>query len=210
MCRARCPGVLVPDPSTTAPGAYPLTLMSYASTAPETLTAAQRKLYTNFILFAIGDGQTSGVEPGQLPPGYVPLPGGLRLEALNATNSILHPPAEPAATTTDGDSGDGSSFADTGSLDAASFNGDTATAPGADTTSAASGSGSTGASKGSGSAALGLLRTSSLSVGSIRYLLPLLLLIGVGAGLGSLALARSSRSAAAAVGADLPAPEDGP
>ena len=54
----------------------------------------------NFILYAIGDGQTSGVEPGELPPGYVPLPGDLRLEALNATNAILHPPAEPAATTT--------------------------------------------------------------------------------------------------------------
>jgi hypothetical protein len=203
-------GVLVPDPSTKAPGAYPLTLMSYASTAPETLTAAQRTLYTNFILFAIGDGQTSGVEPGQLPPGYVPLPGGLRLEALNATNSILHPPAEPTTTTSDGGSGDGSAFSGTGSLDNASFNGDTATAAATDTTSGAAGSGSSSGAKGSRPAALGLLRTSSLSVGSIRYLLPLLLLIGVGAGLGSLALARSSRSATAVVGADTPATEDIP
>ncbi len=91
-------GVLVPDPSTTAPGAYPLSLLSYAAVAPESLTPAQRKLYANFILYGIGDGQTAGVAPGQLPEGYVPLPGDLRLAALDATETILHPPAEPTTT----------------------------------------------------------------------------------------------------------------
>jgi hypothetical protein len=204
-------GVLVPDPSTTATGAYPLTLLSYASTAPETLTTAERTLYTNFILFAIGNGQTSGVEPGQLPPGYVPLPGALRLEALNATNSILHPPAEPTDATTTGDTGGGSNASSTGSPATTAFNGDTSAAAGDQTSSEASGTGSSSPAKGSGSAALGLIRTSSLSVGRIRYLLPLLLLIGVGAGLGSLALARSNRLATSAPpGADTTATEDIP
>ena len=67
-------GVLVADPSTTATDAYPLTLLSYAAVAPETLTPAERKLYADFILYAIADGQTSGVEPGQLPPATCPCP----------------------------------------------------------------------------------------------------------------------------------------
>jgi hypothetical protein len=204
-------GVLVPNPSTTAAGAYPLTLLSYASTAPETLTPAERQLYANFILFGIGDGQTSGIQPGQLPPGYVPLPGALRLEALNATTTILHPPAEPTSTTTTGDTGGASGTSSTGSVDTTAFNGDTSTASGDQTTSGATTAGSSNTAHGSGSSTLGLLRTSSLSVGRIRYLLPLLLLIGVGAGLGSLALARSNRVAAQVLNAtDTPATEDIP
>ncbi len=59
------------------------------------------------------------------------------------------------------------------------------------------------------SGVLGLLSTLVLSVGRIRYLLPLLLLIGVGAGLGSLALARMNHTAAH-VGAEGPPTEDMP
>jgi len=197
-------GVMVPNPSTTAADAYPLTLLSYASVAAEGLSPAARTLYSNFILYAVGNGQTSGVEPGQLPPGYVALPGALRLESLNATNAILHPPAEPAATTPSTDTG---GFA-TGSLDASTFNGDTATASTTGTTSSGSTGTGTGSGAGSKSAALGLLRTSALSVGKIRYLLPLLLLIGVGAGLGSLALARANRTALAAPAEAQPVEEE--
>ncbi len=203
------PGVLVPDPSTTAPGAYPLTLLSYAAVAPETLTPAERKLYADFIEYAIGDGQTSGVEPGQLPEGYVPLPGDLRLAALNATDTILNPPAEPAAAPNPGSSDDAfTANSDGGSPTA--FNGDTATASNVPTTSPSS------TSSGSGSTppvshptgVLGLISTLALKVGRIRYLLPLLLLVGVGAGLGSLALARGNHTAAA--GAGVPPTEDTP
>ena len=204
-------GVLLPDPSTTTAGAYPLTLLSYAAVAPEPLTAAERKLYTNFILYAIADGQTSGVEPGDLPPGYVPLPGALRLEALNATNAILHPPAEPSTTTTPGSSDDAFTGSSTDTSPTA-FNGDTATAsatPSPSTTPSAGGSSSTPHPSTSGGI-LGFLRTSLLSVGGIRFLLPLLLLIGVGAGLGSLALARANRVAPAGDGITEPTPEDAP
>ena len=57
-------GVLVPDPSTTAADAYPLTTLTYAATTPETLTPAQRLLYATFLLYAIGDGQTDGRHDG--------------------------------------------------------------------------------------------------------------------------------------------------
>ena len=99
-------GVLEPDPSTTAAGAYPLTMLAYAATTPESLPAAERQHYATFLHYAIGNGQTSGVETGELPAGYVPLPGGQRLEALDAVNSILNRPAEattPVTTTTTSD-----------------------------------------------------------------------------------------------------------
>ncbi len=202
-------GVLVADTATTAPGAYPLTLLSYAAVAPETLTPAERQLYASFILYGIGDGQASGVEPGQLPPGYVPLPGPLRLDALDATNTILDPPAEPTTTTTTPAPSDDSSFTTSGGASAAQFNADTATAPSGSSTSSSPSTSTAPARKGS-TGILGLLRTSLLSAGRIRFLLPLLLLIGVGAGLGSLALARANRLAATDAGADGPSTEDVP
>jgi hypothetical protein len=205
-------GVLLPDPSTTVANAYPLTLLSYAAVTPESLSAAERKLYSNFVLYAIADGQTSGVEPGDLPPGYVPLPGALRLEALNATNAILHPPAEPGTTTTTPGSSDDAFTGSSADTSPTAFNGDTATAsatPSSPATSSGGGSSSTPHPSTSGGI-LGFLRTSLLSVGGIRFLLPLLLLIGVGAGLGSLALARANRVAPAGAGTTETTPEDAP
>ena len=191
-------GVLVPNPSTTAAGAYPLTTLTYAATTPETLTPTQRQLYATFLLYAVGDGQTEGVTTGQLPPGYVPLPGALRLEALAAVNSILHPPAIPSSGSSN-PSGSTDSSGSFGSTDTggSTFSADTGQS-GATSDGASAGASTGPASSQTGKpTTLGLIRTSKLTSGGARFFLPLALLIGIGAALGSLLLGRTAQPATA-------------
>jgi hypothetical protein len=191
-------GVLVSNPSTTAAGAYPLTTLTYAATTPEALTPTQRQLYATFLLYAVGDGQTEGVTTGQLPPGYVPLPGALRLEALTAVNSILHPPAITTTSTPDSSTSTDSS----GSFGSADAGGSPFSAATGQSGTTSDGS-SAGRSTGSGSSptakptTLGLIHTSKLTSGGARFFLPLALLIGIGAALGALLLGRTAGPATA-------------
>ncbi len=93
-------GVLLPNPSTSVAGAYPLTMLTYAAAEPTTLDAQSRKDYAALITYAVGDGQTPGLNLGQLPLGYVPLPASLRSQALSAVAEILNPPTPPTAAST--------------------------------------------------------------------------------------------------------------
>lgn len=191
MTPSKVTGVLEGDPTSTAAGAYPLTLFTYAATRPQTLTDAARQQYAQFLLYAIGDGQTSGVEVGQLPPGYVPLPGALRLAALGAVNSILHPPAvaTTSSSTTSTSTGDtGSSTFDTSSsTDTGSVGTDTSSSTDTSSTSTSTGGGDIHAPS------VRLVKTSLFGVGVTRWALPLVLLLGVGAALGALLLGRPRR-----------------
>jgi len=195
-------GVQVPDPATTAAGAYPLAQLTYAATTPESLTPDQRKLYAQFILYAIGDGQTQGVLQGQLPPGYVPLPGALRLESLNATNAILNPPPFPSTTTTSTPPAPTSTASPIPSGGTPSLAADIGLTSLPSTSSTPQVTPTVGAIRASHPDVLGLVHTSALSVGSIRFIIPLLLLIGVGAALGSLFMGRLGRPAASRGAAD--------
>jgi hypothetical protein len=94
------PGVLKPNPGSTAPGAYPLPLLTYAAAEPESLDAASRQNYAKFLQYAAGAGQTAGVGIGQLPPGYAPLPAALQAQSVAAAATILNPPAQGTSTTT--------------------------------------------------------------------------------------------------------------
>jgi len=193
-------GVLQPSPSTAAPDAYPLTMLTYAATTPETLTSSQRQQYAAFILYAIGDGQTQGVQPGELPAGYVPLPGALRLEALDATNSILNPPAEPTtgSSSTSPTSGGRATTVPSGTSTVAETTGLPATGTAATTSPSVLPSTPTAAVHRLKPSAIGLVRTSGFGIGAIRWLLPLVLLIGLGAALGAVALDRIGRKRAVA------------
>jgi hypothetical protein len=186
-------GVLEPDPTTTAAGAYPLTMLTYAATEPETLTPAERQQYATFLLYAIGDGQTLGVETGQLPAGYVPLPGDLRLEALNSVNSILNPPAPattPATTPTPSTPGTTSSSGSTDTSPLVTVDSGLISSPnGASSTTA-----STSTPRAAATPILGLVRTDRFGAGVVRWALPLVLLIGLGAALGALILGRTGRT----------------
>lgn len=81
-------GVLVPDVGASDPAAYPLTSLSYAVTAPATLDAAAGKDYAALLRYAAGPGQQQGLDPGQLPPGMVALPGPLKAQTLAAAITI--------------------------------------------------------------------------------------------------------------------------
>jgi hypothetical protein len=95
-------GVLQPDPLTRNAAAYPLTSLSYAATSPPALTEDAGRDYAAFLRYAVGAGQQPGLLPGQLPPGYVPLPEPLRQQALAVATIIetqagksIEPPAAP-------------------------------------------------------------------------------------------------------------------
>jgi hypothetical protein len=95
-------GVVQTNVSTTAPGAYPLTMLSYAAVTPASLSAANRKAYATFLAYAGGPGQTPGVTYGTLPPGYAPLPAALRAQTTAAASELENwgsakPPASPSS-----------------------------------------------------------------------------------------------------------------
>jgi hypothetical protein len=95
-------GMLIPDPSNSKPGAYPLALLTYGIIKPLDLTADQRRDFADFVDYASGPGQTVGFDRGNLPLGYVPLPAVLRSQAQAASQLIrtLQPPSSSTATTT--------------------------------------------------------------------------------------------------------------
>ncbi|HJQ48865.1 MAG TPA: hypothetical protein VJ870_21430 [Amycolatopsis sp.] len=92
-------GVKVPNPTSTAAAAYPLTNISYAVTAPSALDTGAGADYATFIRYAVGDGQTPGIEPGQLPDGYVPLSEDLRRQARDSATKIADLAGKPVGTT---------------------------------------------------------------------------------------------------------------
>jgi hypothetical protein len=89
------PAVLEPDPS-AGDGAYPLTMLTYGAIRPLELDDAARADYARFVAYAAGDGQALGREPGDLRPGYAPLPDELRAQAVAAAGLILSLEAPPA------------------------------------------------------------------------------------------------------------------
>jgi hypothetical protein len=89
MSRVADSTVLRPNPAGKAKAAYPLTTLSYAATVPTKLTKASALAYKKFIEYAVGDGQTLGLQEGDLPPGYAPLPLPLRAQALAVATDIV-------------------------------------------------------------------------------------------------------------------------
>lgn len=68
------PGVKDVSPTGVPATGYPLTSYSYAVTNPALLQPAAREDYADIIEYAATEGQEQGIEPGDLPPGYAPLP----------------------------------------------------------------------------------------------------------------------------------------
>ncbi len=186
-------GMLQPNPSTTAAGAYPLSMVTYGATTPESLSATQRTEYAGFIQYAAGSGQVSGSEPGQLPAGYVPLPGSLLSEDLAAIQAILHPPVANSGST--GSSGVLGTSGTTGS-DIGGALTSTPTGSGESTLPSGGGSSATKArARTTPSSVVGLVRSTGYLSGLVRWALPIILAVGVGALLGAVALGRKHRPA---------------
>jgi ABC-type phosphate transport system substrate-binding protein len=71
-------GTLQMNLTNTDPRAYPLTMVIYAMVPTSGLSHAKAAAIARFLDFAVGPGQTTGIRPGQLPAGYLPLPNSLR------------------------------------------------------------------------------------------------------------------------------------
>jgi hypothetical protein len=193
--------VLQTDSSSTAPNAYPLTMLAYAAATPEKLTPAQRQSYAAFLDYAAGAGQHQGVDPGDLPAGYEPLPASLTAQTLAAAQSILHPPVYPSTT-----AAQSSAKTATKSTSSASSG---ISSSGPSSSGAAQSATSVGSSSRTsrheregalGPAALSAVRVEGLPVGALRWILPLLLLFGVLAALGAAVLKITGRRSPAAAG----------
>ncbi len=180
-------GVLQTNVSTSAANAYPLTTLTYAATTPESLSSSDRTSYASFIRYAAQAGQVSGVQPGQLPSGYVPLPSDLVSQALTAANTILNPPAIAGAAAPTPTSTSGTPASTTSGP--ASFSGG-ATYGYPSISSAEAPAGTTSAPTTTRthpirvpSAALADVKTRGFLIGALRWLLPAVLLLGLFAGL---------------------------
>jgi hypothetical protein len=91
-------GLVHVNPAAPGAGGYPLVDVTYAAVRTDQTPAALSDFAT-LIDFAAGPGQTQGVDPGQLPNGYLPLPDSLRAKATAAAVAIraAENPAPPAA-----------------------------------------------------------------------------------------------------------------
>ena len=70
------------------PQAYPLTMVIYAMAPTSGLSHAKAAAVARFLDFAVGPGQTPGVQPGQLPPGYLPLPASMRAQTRKLAREV--------------------------------------------------------------------------------------------------------------------------
>ena len=86
------------------PRAYPLTMVTYAMVPTSGLSHAKAAAIARFLDFAAGPGQTTGIGPGQLPPGYLPLPASLRAQ----TRKLAVEVANQTGASGSGGSGNGS------------------------------------------------------------------------------------------------------
>lgn len=93
-------GLLTTNLATTEADAYPLTVVTYAATVPSNLTAEQRQDYSGVLGYVASSGQVQGTAPGQLPPGYLPLPAKLRSQTAAAAAKLASYTPSPSPTPT--------------------------------------------------------------------------------------------------------------
>lgn len=184
--------VLEPDPKVDAPGAYPLTTLTYAAITPLALEAQARTEYAAFVAYAVGDGQVPGLKVGHLPPGYAPLPPTLQAQAKDAAKQItdLKSLAEDGGS----DDGGGTDGGTGGALSGLGTDNST-------TSRSSSGSGSTPAlvdttptslpGESEPSESVGpLMKTAVLALAGNRFVLPALALIALLSALGATEITR--------------------
>jgi hypothetical protein len=73
-------GTLQVNLASKDPHAYPLTMVIYAAVPTAGTSHAKAAAIARFLDFAADAGQTRGVQPGQLPEGYLPLTASLRAQ----------------------------------------------------------------------------------------------------------------------------------
>jgi len=158
--------------------AYPLTMVIYAMVPTSGTPHKTAAAIARFLDFAAGAGQKTGVQPGQLPPGYLPLPASMAAATRKDATAVLH---QTGATTTPNTTNPGL--------------GGSGTSPTPSATTSPGGSVSLpGVSPSNGGQPISMIPVAHVSPATItRYVLPALLILG-----GLAALAGSS----SIVGAD--------
>jgi hypothetical protein len=94
------------DPAGVSADAYPLTTVVYSIVNLTSATKAQLQTYSAMLTYVAGDGQVSGVQPGQLPAGYLPLTADM-VNQTRAAATAMASYTPPAVSSGDG-AGDGS------------------------------------------------------------------------------------------------------
>lgn len=195
-------GVLDADPGLKTPGAYPLATVTYAA-ASLGQDAAARKDYATMLRYVAGPGQTTGIGPGLLPPGYAPLPAALRDQTLTAASELV----TGVVPSSSGGSGGGSDGASGGG---SGLSGGSGGGPGGGTgTAGATAGGTAGATPSSSqSASPAALKNGSggpsngtpvakagitpgAVLGAVRWVLLIVLIAGIAASLGGPLLMRA-------------------
>jgi hypothetical protein len=82
------------------PAAYPLTMVVYAAVPTGGISKAKAAKIAQFLDDVANQGQQTGTQPGELPPGYLPLPQSLRQETLKAADEVLNQTGAPKKTST--------------------------------------------------------------------------------------------------------------
>jgi len=83
-------GTLQVNLHSTNPAVYPLTMVIYAVAPTSGTSHAKAAAIAKFIDYAAGAGQSPGLRPGQLPPGFLPLTAKLRAQARRAAQEVLN------------------------------------------------------------------------------------------------------------------------
>jgi hypothetical protein len=91
------PGVLEPDPTSTSPDAYPLSMLTYAAVPLGTISKSQCAAYSALLDYAAGPGQTPGSALGELPSGYAPLPAQLTAQTQSVASEVAACPQAPGS-----------------------------------------------------------------------------------------------------------------
>jgi len=76
--------------ASTNKAAYPLTMVIYAMVPTSGTPHKTAAAIARFLDFAAAGGQTPGVQPGQLPPGYLPLPASMAAQTKKDAIAVLH------------------------------------------------------------------------------------------------------------------------
>jgi hypothetical protein len=136
-------GLLEVNPADPGTGGYPFTEIIYAA-VPTNESAAAESDYANLISYAIDAGQTTGTTPGDLPPGYLPLPSNLVSQAQSVVSQLqaLASPS-PSASASSSESSSAGSSSQAGSQDDQATTSSATTAGSATTAASSSTSAST-------------------------------------------------------------------
>ena len=85
-----------------AAGAYPLTMVIYAMVPTGGIAKKKARKIAQWLDFVANQGQVQGDQPGDLPPGYLPLTPKMRAQTLKAATEVLRQKGngKPAPSTT--------------------------------------------------------------------------------------------------------------